>query len=99
MEDASIQQVRDIALLNREKIFRKIRLFKLSRELNLTDDTIVAFLQEHGYADALTGKGLNAAITDEEAYLHLREAYAADQKTASRVRDLRAARQGQARRR
>lgn len=77
------------------KKFKKVRLFKVSRELNVTIDTLVDHLEEHGYADALTGSGVNASVSDEEAYLELLEAFAADKETAARVRELRAARRAE----
>lgn len=72
--------------------FKKVRLFKVSRELNVTVETLVEHLQETGYAEVLSGKGLNASITDEEAYLELREAFAEDIESATRLKELRAAR-------
>lgn len=78
-----------------EKKFRKVRLFKISRELNVSVDHLVEHLQDAGYADALSGKGLNAAVTDEEAYLEVLEAFASDKQTANRVKDLRAARRAE----
>ena len=73
------------------KKFKKVRLFKVSRELNVTVDTLVDHLKEVGHAEALVGDGINASITDEDAYLGLLEAFAADKATASRVREKRAA--------
>ncbi|NBB73673.1 MAG: translation initiation factor IF-2 [Bacteroidetes bacterium] len=70
--------------------FRKKRLFKVARDLNVSKDRLVQFLEEEGYGDALSGKGLNASITDEEAYLVLRKEYADDAEAAARVRELRA---------
>jgi len=70
--------------------FRKKRLFKVARDLNVSKDRLVQFLEEEGYSDALSGKGLNASITDEEAYLVLRKEYADDAQAAARVRELRA---------
>ena len=72
--------------------FRKKRLFKVSRELNVSVETIVGDLEEAGLADALTGTGLNAAITSEEAYDFLVEQYAEDKAIAARVKEKRAAR-------
>ncbi len=75
--------------ITKEKAFKKKRMFKVTRELNVSQDRIEQFLQEHGYAEALSGKGLNASITSEEAYLRLREEYADDAEAAARVRELR----------
>ncbi len=72
--------------------FRKKRLFRVSRELNVSVDTLLEHLEEAGFADALTGTGLNAAITSEEAYLDLLDAYADDKAAADRVQERRAAR-------
>ncbi len=72
--------------------FRKKRLFKVSRELNVSVETIVGDLEQAGLSDALTGTGLNAAITSEEAYDFLVEQYAEDKAIAARVKEKRAAR-------
>lgn len=74
------------------KKFKKVRLFKVARELNVSIDTLIQHLEERGYASALTGRGVNAALTDEDAYLDLQETYAADSATVSRIRELREAR-------
>ncbi len=68
-----------------ESKFKKKRLFKVSRELNVSVDTIVQDLKSAGFGKALAGKGLNAAITEEEAYAFLLETYAEDRETAARV--------------
>jgi len=65
------------------------RLFKVARELNVSTDRVVDYLEEHGYEEALTGSGFNASIVDEEAYLVLREEYADDAEAAARIRELR----------
>jgi len=65
------------------------RLFKVARELNVSTDRVVEYLEEHGYEEALTGSGFNASIVDEEAYLVLREEYADDAEAAARIRELR----------
>jgi hypothetical protein len=70
------------------KKFKKVRLFQVSKELNVTVDTLVDHLKTAGFAETLTGAGLNAAITDEDAYLELMEAFAADKATASRVMEI-----------
>ncbi|NBC16104.1 MAG: translation initiation factor IF-2 [Bacteroidetes bacterium] len=79
-----------------KKKFKKVRLFKVLRELNVTEETIREYLDEHGYAEALVGKGLNASIKDEEAYMALLDAFAEDKEAASRVKELRAARRAEA---
>ena len=77
------------------KKFRKVRLHKVVKELNLTTDTIVNYLTEHGYADALKGNGLNAAITDQDAYLDLLDFFAEDREMRARVEELRAIREAE----
>ncbi len=74
-----------------ESKFKKKRLFRVSRELNVSVDTLVDDLKKAGFAKALTGTGLNAAITEEEAYEHLLETYAEDKATADRVKEKRLA--------
>jgi len=75
-----------------EKKFKKVRLHKVAKELNVTVDTIVDHLVEQGYGQSLAGKGINAAITDEDAYLDLLDYYADDKETRTRVRELRESR-------
>lgn len=77
------------------KKFRKVRLHKVVKELNLTTDTIVNYLTEHGYASALKGNGLNAAITDQDAYLDLLDNFAEDREMRARVEELRAIREAE----
>ena len=77
------------------KKFRKVRLHKVVKELNLTTDTIVNYLTEHGYASALKGNGLNAAITDQDAYLDLLDNFAEDREIRARVEELRAMREAE----
>lgn len=72
--------------------FKKVRLFKVSRELNIAVDSLVEHLTQAGLADALTGKGINASITNEDAYLVLLEEFAEDKALAIRIRKKRAAR-------
>ncbi len=76
-----------------QKTFEK-RLFKVARELNVSTDRVVEFLEEEGYEEALTGSGFNASIVEEEAYLVLREEYADDAEVAARIRELRAQKEG-----
>ena len=73
-----------------DKAFKKKRLFRVAQELNISTDRVEEFLKEEGYEDALSGSGLTAKITDEEAYLVLREKYADDAQAAERIRELRA---------
>ena len=72
--------------------FKKQRLFNVSKELNVSVETIVGDLKSAGFADALNGKGVNAAITTEDAYNFLVAQYAEDKATAARVQEKRAAR-------
>ena len=70
--------------------FKKVRLFKLVRELNVSLETLKEHLEETGHAEALTGSGINAAIQDEAAYNELLNAFADDKETAARVHKKRA---------
>ena len=56
--------------------FKKVRLFKLVREFNVSLETLKDHLKRTGYADTLTGSGINAAIQDEAAYNELVSAFA-----------------------
>ena len=76
-------------MATKQQSFRRKKLFQVVRELNVSQDRVIEFLEEEGYGDALSGSGLNATITDEEAYLVLREKYADDAEAAARVRELR----------
>jgi len=71
--------------------FKKVRLFKVSREMNIAVDSLVEHLVATGHGDALTGKGINASITNEDAYLELLEEFADDKALAARIREKRAA--------
>ncbi len=62
----------------KQEDFKKVRLFKVQRELDVSANTILKFLEEAGFTNALSGKGLNTSITDEAAYLALLEKYAGD---------------------
>ncbi len=75
--------------------FKKVRLHKVAKELNLTIDTIVDHLKDNGKDASLKGKGINAAIADEEAYLDLLEHFSDDMQTRVRVRELRAEREAE----
>lgn len=72
--------------------FKKVRLFRVSRELNIAVDSLVEHLSDAGFADALSGKGINASITNEDAYLALLEEFAEDKVVAARIDKKRAAR-------
>jgi len=74
------------------KKFKK-RLFRVSKELNVTVDTLREHLAATGFDDALAGSGLNAAITNEEAYDELQEEFAQDKASRDRIRKKRASRQ------
>ncbi len=71
--------------------FKKVRLFKVAKDLNVTIDTVVDHLKQKGHAAALVGSGPNASITEEDAYAELLEAFASDKAHASRLKELRAA--------
>jgi translation initiation factor IF-2 len=77
--------------------FKKVRLFKVARELNVTIETLEQQLKALGYAHALVGHGANAVIEDEAAYEALLEAFKQDRKAAERLKELRAARSEAAR--
>ena len=73
--------------------FKKKRLFKVSRELNVSVDTLLQHLKDDGFSeDVLSGKGVNASINNEDAYYSLLEAFASDKEVADRVKEKRAAR-------
>ena len=76
-------------MATKTKDFEEQKLFQVVRELNVSQDRVVEFLEDEGYEDALSGSGLNAKIVDEEAYLVLREEYADDAEAAARIRELR----------
>jgi translation initiation factor IF-2 len=76
-----------------ETKFRKVRLFKVSRELNIAVEGLVEHLEATGHSAALAGSGINAAITDEDAYLELVAEFAEDKEIAARIRKKRAARE------
>jgi len=82
-----------MATIATRKKFKKVRLHKAAKELNLATDTIVSHLRERGFIDALRGDGFNAAITDEDAYLDLLEHFAEDHEARSRVQELRSQRE------
>ena len=69
--------------------FKKKRLFKVSRELNVAVNTLTQFLEDEGFGDSLKGSGINAAITEPEAYEELLINFAADREMAERVKQLR----------
>jgi hypothetical protein len=74
------------------KNFQEKKLFQVVRELNVSEDRVVEFLESKGYGEALSGSGLNAKIIDEEAYLVLLENYGEDvegQEVSDRIQELR----------
>ena len=77
------------------KGFKKKRLFKVSRELNVTVDTLLEYIEEHDYTEALKGKGLNASITDEDVYFNLLETFASNKEMRERLQEKRAARKAE----
>ena len=81
-------------MATKTKDFQEQKLFQVVRELNVSQDRVVEFLESEGYEDGLSGSGLNAKIVDEEAYLVLREKYADDAEAAARIRELRAKEEG-----
>lgn len=69
---------------------KAIRLFKISRELNVSKDTIVEYLDDEGLE--LQGSGLNAKVSPE-VYTEILEAFSDDkaavERHEQRVRELR----------
>ena len=70
------------------KSFKKKRLFRVAKELNKKTAEIESFLNESGHGDALSGTGINASITKEEAYIALLDRYRTDKVKAARVQEL-----------
>lgn len=69
----SFHKSKSVAMANNG--FTKKPLFKVARELNVSKDRLVRFLNQHDYGGAVTGRGLNAAIADDEAYRLLMEEF------------------------
>ncbi len=69
--------------------FKNQQLFRVAKELNISIDSIVAFLNEKGHKDAYTKAGPNGKITDEEAYLALLTEYSSDKDQVARLRQAR----------
>lgn len=78
--------------MSTESKFKKVRLFRLAKQLNVSVDALVEHLEESGNADALVGAGINAAVTTAEAYDDLMDYFADDRVQAERVSKKRAAR-------
>ena len=76
----------------KQENFKKVRIFKLARDFNVTIDTIIDHLMSVGMDGAMKGSGINAAVTDEEAYLELRQHFADDMAAAERLKEKREAR-------
>lgn len=76
----------------KQENFKKVRIFKLARDFNVTIDTIIDHLKSVGMDGAMKGSGINAAVTDEEAYLELRQHFADDMAAAERLKEKREAR-------
>lgn len=75
--------------------FKRVPLRKVAKQLNVTIDRLVDHLEEKGYAGALSGKGINVGIRDEEAYRELLEFFSDDRETVERVKEKRASRQAE----
>jgi translation initiation factor IF-2 len=67
--------------------FKKVQLFKLAKELGVTTDRLEDHLKGHGFASALKGSGLMAAVTNEEAYFALLQEFSSDKEQVSRLRE------------
>jgi ribosomal protein S1/gas vesicle protein len=76
-------------MANTNKDFQEKKLFQVVRELNVSQDRVIDFLEEEGYENAISGFGLNAKIVSQEAYLVLREEYSDDSEAAARLREIR----------
>jgi translation initiation factor IF-2 len=79
--------------MSEENTFKKVRLFKVSKELNIGVESLIEHLVKEGYADSLKGSGAMASITVEDAYLELVEEFADDKALAARIKEKRAARE------
>lgn len=77
--------------MSTEKKFKKVRLFRLAKQLNVSSDALVEHLKESGFSDSLVGSGINAAVASEEAYEDLMDFFADDKEQAERVSRKRAA--------
>ena len=66
--------------------FKKQPFFRVAKSLNVSIDSLVAFLDEKGYAEAYTKAGPNGKITSEEAYLAVMEEYSEDRDQVARLR-------------
>lgn len=71
--------------------FKKVRLFKLAKEFNVSVDALVEHITEAGHADSLVGAGINAAVATEVAYEDLMDFFADDKVQADRLSRKRAA--------
>ncbi len=78
------------------KPFKKKKLFKVAKELNIQTGHIEDFLKENGLGDSLRGTGIMASITSEEAYNALLDKFKGDRATAERVERLREEQQARA---
>ncbi|MDA1027943.1 MAG: translation initiation factor IF-2 [Bacteroidetes bacterium] len=72
--------------------FKKVRLFQLAKQFNVSVDALVDHMRASGHKDALAGTGINASIDTEEAYEDLLDYFADDRVQAERVQKKRAAR-------
>jgi hypothetical protein len=78
-----------------EQSYFEKRLFKVAKELNVSTDRVVEFLEEQGYGDSLHGTGFNGSIVSQEAYLVLRDEFADDAEAAEKIRELRSEDEGE----
>jgi len=82
--------------MSEEKTFKKVRLFKVSKELNIGVESLIGHLVTEGFSDSLKGSGAMASITDENAYLELLKEFADDKALAERIKEKRAAQKSSA---
>ena len=66
--------------------YKKVQLFKLSKELGVTTERLIQHLGDTSHADALIGQGLNAKVGTEEAYFALLEEFSKDKAHVATLR-------------
>ncbi len=66
--------------------YKKVQLFKLSKELGVTTERLIQHLGDTSHADALIGQGVNAKVGTEEAYFALLEEFSKDKAHVATLR-------------
>ena len=77
------------------KKFKKVRLFRLAKQINVPIERLVEHLEATGHASALKGSGVNRSVATEDAYFELLDAFAEDLALAERVQRKRDRRQAE----